>query len=399
MNRKSKYPVVKMVYISTYKEFVDEADESHASNVFRLAPGTIIDGRDLGGAEFSTSLIITVKVNPDLRITKVPLDKEITLSVPVRGDDGLVVTDEAGKWVTESMKVDPKVLKDAIEHERRTRRAAAQTQPMEVAESHAVPSTNKERYMNPSSEVSEISVPYSEDVAAAALRIARTYSDRAKVATALRTAGYEPSKENVDGVFMALMGNTETEALPDVIKSIPSIADVAGLKKILSPEATEMLTRLRDGQDYYNILDGRTIRSSLASDEPYEGYYGRVLYGAVLPLKYAYPIASRPGVESFEDICDAATGHYFNIWSVVDEYKPDEVASLVKSVINEPGWVIGTKDNVLAAGVAQGLSNGAERPVPSTADTLAALDKAAARNKATSTQAGNVIKSDQRHVR
>lgn len=179
------------------------------------------------------------------------------------------------------------------------------------------------------------------------MNISFSYSERAKVATALRIAGYVPSAKNVDGVLAELVGHMETESFPDIIKNIPSIAATADLKRTLSPEAVEMIAQLKDGWDYYNVLDGRTMRSYLPCEDP------EVLYGAVLPLKDACALAVTPDVESFDDICDAAEGHYFNIWSVVEEYKPDEVAGLVTSVVTEPGWVVGTKDNVLAAGIAR----------------------------------------------
>ena len=150
-NRREYNASREKVYISIHKAFVKESADF---NVVRLAPGTIIDGRDLGGAEFITRFVNEpkqfegAKVNPDLRVIPVFADKEVWLKVPVRGDDGLVVTDETGKWVTESVKVYPKVLKDAIVHERRAY-AASQSQHKEVAEPsegrdpHAVPSTSE----------------------------------------------------------------------------------------------------------------------------------------------------------------------------------------------------------------------------------------------------------------
>lgn len=142
------------VYISTHKAFVKEAGADNDFSVVRLAPGTVIDGRDLGGAEFFTRFVNEpkqfegAKVNPDLRIIPVFADKEITLKIPVRGDDGLVMTDDEGKWVTEAVKVDPKALKVAIEHERRAY-AASQSKNKDAAVSHetrdphTVPSTTE----------------------------------------------------------------------------------------------------------------------------------------------------------------------------------------------------------------------------------------------------------------
>lgn len=180
------------------------------------------------------------------------------------------------------------------------------------------------------------------------MNISFTQSERAKVATALRIAGYKPSVKNVDGVLVALVGNMETESFPDIIKNIPSIADMADLEKILSPEASEMIAHLKDGWDYYNVLNGRVMWSWLAEDYP--AVNPEVFFKSVMPLEDACALAAKPGVESFDDIIKDYLVHHGDR---SDVNEPDEPDGLLSYFLAEPGWIHATRDTVLAAGIAR----------------------------------------------
>jgi|GEM_PF-4084282 len=178
------------------------------------------------------------------------------------------------------------------------------------------------------------------------MNVSFTQSERAKVATALRTAGYDPSEKNVDRVLAEVVGNMELEEFPDALKNVPSIADAVGARKVPMASDDE-LEYLGEGGSYYNVIDGRTMISFLtASDDP------EVCYGAILPLEDACALAIEPGVEFFEDIRDGAEARGLVDGAAVVSLSPDEVPVRVPGILAEPGWIAASRNGVLAAGIA-----------------------------------------------
>ena len=178
------------------------------------------------------------------------------------------------------------------------------------------------------------------------MNVSFTQSERAKVATALRTAGYDPSEKNVDRDLAEVVGNMELEEFPDALKNVPSIADAVGARKVST--ADDDLEYLGEGGSYYNILDGRKMLSFLtASDSP------DVCYGAILPLEEACALAIEPGIEFFEDICTLAEARGLVDGAGVVILSPDEVPVRVPGILAEPGWIAATRNGVLAAGIAR----------------------------------------------
>ena len=117
----------KNVYISLHKAFIhenikytDKEGKEKTFNVVRLPSDTIIDGRDVGGYEFSPLYVnpskfrgenwrdIPLLADRDIRLQKTVLDAE---GKPVLGDDG--------KRQKESLTVKPEQIKTALSEARK----------------------------------------------------------------------------------------------------------------------------------------------------------------------------------------------------------------------------------------------------------------------------------------
>lgn len=117
----------KNVYISLHKAFIhenikytDKEGKEKTFNVVRLPSDTIIDGKDVGGYEFSPLYVnpskfrgenwrdIPLLADRDIRLQKTVLDAE---GRPVLGDDG--------KRQKESLTVKPEQIKTALSEARK----------------------------------------------------------------------------------------------------------------------------------------------------------------------------------------------------------------------------------------------------------------------------------------
>lgn len=117
----------KNVYISLHKAFIhenikytDKEGKEKTFNVVRLPSDTVIDGKDVGGYEFSPLYVnpsrfrgenwrdIPLLADRDIRLQKTVLDAE---GKPVHGDDG--------KRQKESLTVKPEQIKTALAEARK----------------------------------------------------------------------------------------------------------------------------------------------------------------------------------------------------------------------------------------------------------------------------------------
>ena len=118
----------KNVYLSFHKNFVREAipytdkrtGEQRTFNQVTIPNGTVIDGRDMGGYEFSP-----LYVNPsrfrgeDWRDVPLIAEREVWLQKSVLDPDGNPVLGEDGKRLKDTVKVMPQQIKDALAESRR----------------------------------------------------------------------------------------------------------------------------------------------------------------------------------------------------------------------------------------------------------------------------------------
>ena len=118
----------KNVYISLHEAFVREGiqytdrrtGEQRSFNVVRLPPDTVIDGRDVGGYEFSPLYVNPSRVRGE-HWRDVPLlaDREVRLSRSVLDAEGRPIVGEDGKREKETMAVMPSQIRDALSEARR----------------------------------------------------------------------------------------------------------------------------------------------------------------------------------------------------------------------------------------------------------------------------------------
>ena len=119
----------KRVYITFNKFFVEERTNSASGQTFyqiTLPKGIVIDGRDFSGARFTTNYLndlpnglkVAYEENdakPDnYRQVSYRSDYNISLKLPVRGEDGRVREDEVGTWIYETVEVSPTDLRQAM---------------------------------------------------------------------------------------------------------------------------------------------------------------------------------------------------------------------------------------------------------------------------------------------
>lgn len=118
----------KNVYLSFHKNFVREAipytdkrtGEQRTFNQVTIPNGTVIDGRDMGGYEFSP-----LYVNPsrfrgeDWRDVPLIAEREVWLQKSVLDPDGNPVLGDDGKRLKDTVKVMPQQIKDALAESRK----------------------------------------------------------------------------------------------------------------------------------------------------------------------------------------------------------------------------------------------------------------------------------------
>lgn len=121
-------PERRNVYISLHEAFVREgiqyADKStgeqRSFNVARLPPDTVIDGRDVGGYEFSPLYVNPSRFRGE-HWRDIPLlaDREVRLSRSVLDAEGRPVLREDGRREKETLAVSPAQIKEALTEARK----------------------------------------------------------------------------------------------------------------------------------------------------------------------------------------------------------------------------------------------------------------------------------------
>jgi hypothetical protein len=118
----------KNVYISLHRNFVREnieytdraTGETRTFNQARLPEGTVIDGRDMGGYEFSPLFVNESRFRGE-EWRDIPLlaDREVWLQRSVMDPEGNPVVGEDGRRMKDIVKVMPAQIKEAIAESRR----------------------------------------------------------------------------------------------------------------------------------------------------------------------------------------------------------------------------------------------------------------------------------------
>ena len=124
-------------------EYTDRATgEARTFNSATLPKGTVVDGMDVGGYEFSPMFVNESRFKgADFRDIPLLANREVWLRKTVMGPDGQPELDEGGRAVKDTVKVMPAQLKEAVdagrsrylaeraEHARQASRAAEQEAP------------------------------------------------------------------------------------------------------------------------------------------------------------------------------------------------------------------------------------------------------------------------------
>lgn len=118
----------KNVYLSFHRNFVREGieytdkatGEKRTFNQVRIPSGTVIDGKDVGGYEFSPLFVNESRFRgPDWRDVPMLADREVWLRKSVLDPDGNPVLDENGVRMKDTVKVMPQQIKDAMTEARK----------------------------------------------------------------------------------------------------------------------------------------------------------------------------------------------------------------------------------------------------------------------------------------
>ena len=113
----------KNVYLSLHKSFVREGieytdratGEARTFNSATLPKGTVVDGVDVGGYEFSPMFVNESRFKgADFRDIPLLANREVWLRKTVMGPDGQPELDEGGRAVKDTVKVMPAQLKDTV---------------------------------------------------------------------------------------------------------------------------------------------------------------------------------------------------------------------------------------------------------------------------------------------
>ena len=118
----------KNTYISLHKNFVrtdieytdPRTGEKKTFNSVTLPQGTVIDGKDVGGYQFSPLYVNESKYRGE-NWRDIPLltDREVWLQKSVLDPEGSPVIGEDGKRLKETVRVMPQQIKDALAESRR----------------------------------------------------------------------------------------------------------------------------------------------------------------------------------------------------------------------------------------------------------------------------------------
>ena len=118
----------KNVYISLHEAFVKEGikytdrktGEEKSFNVARIPSGTLVDGKDVGGYEFSPLFVNPSRFRGE-HWRDIPLlaDREVRLQKSVLGAEGKPVLGEDGKRQKETLPIKPEQLKEALSEARK----------------------------------------------------------------------------------------------------------------------------------------------------------------------------------------------------------------------------------------------------------------------------------------
>lgn len=118
----------KNTYISLHKNFVREnieytdkaTGEDKTFNQARLPQGTIIDGQDMSGYEFSPLFVNESRFKGE-NWRDIPLltDREVWLQKSVMDQEGNYLTTEDGKAMKDTVRVMPAQIKEALAQSRR----------------------------------------------------------------------------------------------------------------------------------------------------------------------------------------------------------------------------------------------------------------------------------------
>ena len=117
----------KNVYLSLHKSFVREGieytdratGEARTFNSATLPKGTVVDGMDVGGYEFSLMFVNESRFKgADFRDIPLLANREVWLRKTVMGPDGQPELDEGGRAVKDTVKVMPAQLKEALARSR-----------------------------------------------------------------------------------------------------------------------------------------------------------------------------------------------------------------------------------------------------------------------------------------
>lgn len=113
----------KNVYISLHEAFVKEGikytdkrtGEEKSFNVARIPSGTLVDGKDVGGYEFSPLFVNPSRFRGE-HWRDIPLlaDREVRLQKSVLDAEGKPVLGEDGKRQKETLPLKPEQLKEAL---------------------------------------------------------------------------------------------------------------------------------------------------------------------------------------------------------------------------------------------------------------------------------------------
>lgn len=117
----------KNVYISLHKAFIhenikytDKEGKEKTFNVVRLPSDTIIDGKDVGGYEFSPLYVNPSKFRGEnWRDIRLLADRDIRLQKTVLDTEGKPVLGDDGKRQKESLTVKPEQIKTALSEARK----------------------------------------------------------------------------------------------------------------------------------------------------------------------------------------------------------------------------------------------------------------------------------------
>ncbi|MDU1881772.1 MAG: DNA gyrase [Eggerthella sp.] len=115
------------VYLSFHKSLVKEnipyidrsTGEDRTFNSVTLPFDTVIDGRNVGGFQFSPLYIDPSKYDENQRVVPLLANREVWLTKTARDADGNVLLDQDGNPEKETLKVMPAAIKEALAQARR----------------------------------------------------------------------------------------------------------------------------------------------------------------------------------------------------------------------------------------------------------------------------------------